>query len=172
MNNKLLLKLHCFFSNLLGALVLIYVGLSYAMIFYELLFQEHIGYIGTIRTLLPLLYIFFLGLLLLGVSQFLRHVSGQTDNPGWILRRGELIIYLAMLVIIVQVIWRLSTLGTGCFGGTCSLTPMTHAKITSIIFSATIVFAILLIMFGIAQSLRRMGYSSSKKSVDSGGSQL
>ena len=163
MNNKLLLKLHCFFSNLLGALVLIYVAVSCAMIFYTLLFQEHIGYIGTIRSLLFLLHIFFLGLLLLGVSQFLRHVSGQTDHPGWILRRGEFLIYLAIIVTIVQVMWRLSTLGADCFSGTCSLPTMTQEKITSIIFSTTIVFAKVLIMFGIAQSLRRMGYSSSKK---------
>ncbi len=167
MNNKLLLKLHCFFSNLLGALVLIYVGVSCAMTFYRLLFQDHIGYIGMIRTLLFLLHIFFFGLLLLGVSQFLRHVSGQTDRPGWILRRGEFIIYLAIIVTIVRVIWGLSTLGTGCFSGSCSLSTVTQEKITSIIFSATIVFAKVLIMFGIAQSLRRMGYSSSKKSVDS-----
>jgi hypothetical protein len=146
MNNKLLLELHCFFSNLLGALVLIYVGVSCAMIFYH-------GHIGTIRTLL---HIFFLGLLLLGVSQFLRHVSGQTDHPGWILRRGEFIIYLAIIVTIVQVIWRLSTLPT-----------VTQENITSIIFSATLVFAKVLIMFGIAQSLRKMGYSSSKKLVGS-----
>ena len=167
MRNMLPLKIHCFFSNLLGALVLIYVGVSCAMIFYQLLFQEHIGYTGMIRTLLFLLHIFFLGLLLLGVSQFLRHVSGQTDRPGWILRRGEFIIYLAIIVTIVQVIWLSSTLGAGCFSGTCSLPTMTQEKITSIIFSTTRIFAKVLIMFGIAQSLRRMGYSSSKKSVNS-----
>jgi hypothetical protein len=148
MKNNLLLNLHCFFSNLLGILVLIYAGASFVMMFDQ---------VATMRTLLFLLHILFLGLLLLGVSQFLRHVSGQTDRPGWILRRGEFIIYFAIIVTIFGVIWQLSTLGADYPNGMSSLPTMSQA--ISIIFSGTRVFAKVLIMFGIAQSLRRMGYS-------------
>lgn len=150
MKNKLPLKIHCFFSNVFGTLLLIYGGVSYIALFWI-----RANYIGTIKLILKLPDIVFLGLLLLGVSQFLRYVSGQTDSQGWILRKGEFIIYLAIIIKIVQVIWSF-----------CFLSTVTQKPIVDTILIATMVFVRILIMFGIAQSLRAMKYSSSKKMVD------
>jgi hypothetical protein len=163
MKNTLIVKTHCFLSNFFGTALLVYGGINYV----ALLFM-HTDYMQRMeQVLVTLPGIFFLALLLLGVGQFLRHVSGQTDSPGWILRKGELIIYLAIVIRIMQVIWRLSTGGTACFGGSCSLAAATQKPTLVTIIGLTIFFVRILIMFGIAQSLRAMGYSSPRKSVGS-----
>ena len=154
MKNKLPLKIYCFISNFLGTLLLIYGGISYIALFFM-----HTNPAGTIRTILQLPDILFLGLLLLGVSRFLRYVSGQTDRPGWILRKGEFIIYFAIIIKITQAIWGFSTVGAVCFGSSCSLS----AKSFVVIIGVTMVFIRILIMFGIAQSLRVLKLSSLKK---------
>ena len=163
MKNKLTLNIYCFFSIFLGTLLLIYGGISYVA-----LFCMYTNYIGMIKTMLQLPDILFLGLILLGVSQFLRHVSGQTDRRGWVLRKGEFIIYLAIIIKIAQVIWSFSTVGTICFGSSCSLSTVTQKPIIETTLSAIMVFVRILIMFGVAQSLRVMRHSSSKKLVNSG----
>ncbi len=162
MKNKLLLKIYCFISNFLGTLLLIYGGISYVA-----LFCMNTNYTRMIRTILQLPDIFFLGLLLLGVSQFLRHISGQTDRPGWILRKGEFIIYFAIIIKITQAIWGFSTAGAICFGSSsCSSTTVTEKSFV-VIISVTMAFIRILIMFGIAQSLRALKLSSLKKLDDS-----
>ncbi len=158
---KLSHDIHCFFSNVLGVLLLLYAGISYVVLF--CMYPIHIG---TIRTMLQLPNMFFLGLLLIGASQFLRYISGQTDRLGWVLRKGEFIIYLAIIIKIAQVIWSLSTVGGICFGSSCSLSSVTQKPIVETALSAIMVFVRILIMFGVAQSLRAMRYSSSKKLVD------
>ena len=163
MKNTLIVKTHCFVSNFFGAVLLIYGGISYV----ALLFM-HTNYAQTIgAAILGLPDILLLGLLLLGVTQLLRHVSGQTDSPGWILGKGEFIIYLAIIVRIVQVTWSLSRTGTACFSGTCSLSVATQKPTLVTIIELAIFSVRILIMFGVAQSLRAMGYSSLRKSVDS-----
>jgi hypothetical protein len=163
MKNTLMVKTLCFVSNFFGTVLLIYGGISYV----ALLFM-HTNYVQTIgAAILGLPDILLLGVLLLGVTQLLRHVSGQTDSPGWILRKGEFIIYLAIVIRIVQAIWRYSTVGTACFGGSCSLSGVTQKPTLVTIIELAIFFVRILIMFGVAQSLRAMGYSSSRKSVDS-----
>ena len=159
MKNKPLLKIYCFTSNFLGTLLLIYGGISYIALFFM-----HTNPAGTIRTILQLPDMLFLGLLLLGVSRFLRYVSGQTDRPGWILRKGEFIIYFAIIIKTAQLIWCLNTIGTICFGGSCSLSDVTQIVVT---INVTIAFIKIFIMFGIAQSLRALRFSSLKRFEDS-----
>ena len=167
MNKNLLLKTYHFFSKLFATLLLIYVAFLSAFLFYQL--DMHINNFifipQAIRSLMWLLNMCLLSLLLLGVSQFLRNVSGQMDHPGWLLRRGEFIIYIAIIVAIVDVICKVSIL---CIGGyiETSFLPNIPQMFTSVVLSVMIVFIKVLIMFGIAQSLRRMGYSSSKKSIN------
>ena len=160
-------EIHCFFSNVFGVLLLAYAGISCVFVFYRLLFHENSDYTGMLRTLSLLINMMLLGLLLLGTSQFLQYVSGQTDKKGWVLHRGKFIIYFAIFLTIVQAIWGFSIMGTVCSGGSCSLATGSQKYIWNIIFGGTLVFVKILILYGVAQSLQMITQSSSKKEVDS-----
>ena len=141
-------------------------AIGWTTISYVALFFMHTNPAGTIRTILQLPDILFLGLVLLGVSRFLRYVSGQTDRLGWILCKGEFIIYFAIIIKIVQAIWGFSTVGSICFGSSCSSTTVTEKSFV-VTISVTMAFIRILIMFGIAQSLRALKLSSLKRFEDS-----
>ena len=94
---------------------------------------------------------------MIGVSQFLSHVSNPTTRPGLVLRKGELIIYLAIILKVFYVVCYVTTIRTLCSGAACSA--------SAIIPSLIMAFAQLLIMFGAAQSLRTLGYSSAHPTI-------
>ena len=167
MKNKLSLDIHCLLSHVFGVLLLIYAVICCSIVFHRLLFNDHVDHTESIRTLWLLLHIFFMGFLLLGVSQFLSYVTGQTDSWGWILRRGELVLYLAIFFTIVQAIWSFINMGAISSSRGCSLSAGSQQHIWNIIFGVTLVFVKILIMFGIAQSLRAMRPSCPKGLVGS-----
>jgi hypothetical protein len=149
MQNTLIVKTHCFLSNFFGTVFLIYGGIWYLALLFV-----HSDYLQTMKqAMLILPGVFF--------------VSGQTNTPGWILRKGEFIIYIAIIIRILGAIWVYSTGSTACFSGSCSLSASTQKPTVATIIELTVFFVRILIMFGVAQSLRAMGYSAARKSVDS-----
>jgi hypothetical protein len=49
--------------------------------------------------------IFFIGIGILGLVQFIRYLVERNYKPGWILRHGEIIFYLYALLTILNDIW-------------------------------------------------------------------
>jgi len=158
MKNNGLMNLYCFVSSVLGALVLVWAVASYGVALHRLLVEG--GSLQIVWTMLNLRHLLFLGLLLLGVPQLYRFVSGRSKTPGWLLRRGEYILYVFILLVIGQAIWQF---GTGrvasCLGGVCSVSELTARPMVETILSGAMIFVKVLIMYGMAQSLRVMGCS-------------
>ncbi len=49
--------------------------------------------------------IFFIGIGILGLAQFINYLVERDYKPGWILRHGEIFFYLYALLIILSVVW-------------------------------------------------------------------
>ena len=60
-----------------------------------------------IFTMMPLgaFNIFFIGIGILGLAQFIRYLVERDYKPGWILRHGEMFFYLYALLTILSVVW-------------------------------------------------------------------
>ncbi|MBN2377008.1 MAG: hypothetical protein JXD22_11435 [Sedimentisphaerales bacterium] len=159
--------LYCIASYIMGVLIMIFGGINLAMVCYYLLQGNEFLYMERMWSLLSMPELIFRGLLLIGVSQFLRYVSDKEYRPGWILRKGEYIIYLAIIIFITKSIWKYCNFGFGCSGSTCSVSEMTLNQIFGMLISAGMLFAQVLIMFGIAQILRAMDFSASKNLPES-----
>ena len=54
---------------------------------------------------LAALNIFFIGIGILGLAQFIRYLVEKDYKPGWILRHGEMFFYLYALLTILSVVW-------------------------------------------------------------------
>ncbi len=49
--------------------------------------------------------IFFIGIGILGLAQFINYLVERDYKPGWILRHGEIFFYLYALLTILSVVW-------------------------------------------------------------------
>ena len=49
--------------------------------------------------------IFFIGIGILGLAQFIKYLVERDYKPGWILRHGEMFFYLYALLAILSVVW-------------------------------------------------------------------
>jgi hypothetical protein len=49
--------------------------------------------------------ILFIGIGMLGLAQFIRYLIERDYKPGWILRHGEIFLYLYALLTILSVVW-------------------------------------------------------------------
>jgi hypothetical protein len=49
--------------------------------------------------------IFFIGIGILGLAQFINYLVERDYKPGWILRHGEMFFYLYALLTILSVVW-------------------------------------------------------------------
>ena len=49
--------------------------------------------------------IFFIGIGILGLAQFIRYLVERNYKPGWILRHGDMFFYLYALLTILSVVW-------------------------------------------------------------------
>jgi hypothetical protein len=155
MKNTSLIKSYCLVSSVLGILLLIYGGINVVVGSFELISMEHQYIVPAIYNLLGMSYHFiFPGLLLLGVSQFLKYISGQTYNPGWVLRRGEVIIYIALMLITVLAAGRYSRTGGICSGDICKVSTASSQEVVGMMISISLYLVKVLILLGLAQCLR------------------
>jgi hypothetical protein len=92
--------------------------------------------------------ILFIGIGVLGLSQFIKYLVDRDYKPGWILRHGELFCYLYALLTVLGVVW------------VYTIDPFDHSEhmnkglpILIVIFSTTVR---VLILVGLGQILRRI----------------
>jgi hypothetical protein len=112
--DKRLLNFYC--KNLRSAafLILIFGALSGCIIITMVLGSKYAGwhvaefFLGkTFHAYLPssFLRITFLGIGLLGLVQFIKYLVERDYKPGWILRHGDMILYLYALLSILSDVW-------------------------------------------------------------------
>ena len=92
--------------------------------------------------------ILFIGIGVLGLSQFIKYLFDRDYKPGWILRHGELFCYLYALLTVLSVVW------------VYTIDPFDHSEhmnkglpILIVILSTTVK---VLILVGLGQILRRI----------------
>ena len=92
--------------------------------------------------------ILFIGIGVLGLSQFIKYLVDKDYKPGWILRHGELFCYLYALLTVLSVVWVYTT------------HPFDHSEhmnkdfpIIIVVFSTSVR---VLILVGLGQILRRI----------------
>ncbi len=107
--NRKLLRAYYIAAQTIGWVLVILSAIPALLIPYIIsgVFNEYPG--GIIRILGPLIELFFrrlpLGVVLLGVAQFIKYVSERQYQPGWLLRHGSGVLYLfAILMITGQII--------------------------------------------------------------------
>ena len=102
--NRRLLKIYCFLAKLFGG-ILIFLGCK-AVIAHSLVLISSASDISSFLDFfknVPWVVISFLptGYLILGLSQFIRYLSDDEYQPGWILRNAVQFVYLYAFVLTV-----------------------------------------------------------------------
>ena len=146
--NRRLLRFYCVATRIIGWTLLIVAGADLILAVYSGHFAERahrlfIWYRFAQETILGLL---LLGLLLLGVGQFIRYLTEEDKQPGWILRHGDKVLYLYAAVTVADSIirfWHYKVSGVNEYAG-YFLLSMLPAIAKGLIF------------VGLAQILRRL----------------
>lgn len=96
--------------------------------------------------LMPLsaFHIFFIGIGLLGLGQFINYIVESDYKPGWILRHGETFFYLYALLSILSVVWAY-TIGMG---------DRAETKVVSVIPVVFITSVKVLVLVGLGRIFR------------------
>ena len=96
--NKGLLKFYCVAARIIGWVLLITAATSTVSILsgYS---SFSIPYVMPITNLIRIL----IGLVVLGVAQFIRYLCETEYKPGWILRHGEKILYLYAALRVIRI---------------------------------------------------------------------
>ena len=109
--NRRLLRFLCDTLRSLGQIVLLLGSLGVCAIVILMILSK-LGYWNAPKSfemlkMMPLsaVNIFFLGIGMLGLAQFIRYLIESDYKPGWILRHGEIFLYLYALLIILSVVW-------------------------------------------------------------------
>jgi len=109
--NRRLLHFYCEALRNIGSLILI-LGLASgcAMIILALVDWQHFkAFFDFEKPMIlgPLHFfkIFFIGIVILGLVQFIRYLVERNYKPGWILRHGDMIFYLYALLTILNDVW-------------------------------------------------------------------
>ncbi|MHC4639461.1 MAG: hypothetical protein ACYTBV_18485 [Planctomycetota bacterium] len=94
--NKKLLEFYCLAARIIGwALLLTPPALiAMALLWNRLGAQTDARQLPPPEISLPYIGYFILGLLVLAIGQFIRHLFQTESKPGWILRHGDKILYL------------------------------------------------------------------------------
>ena len=152
--NKSLLRSYCLITRIIGWLLLV-IALVVAVVksFSGFEVDDQLGFYMTYRLFqeLALRYV-LLGLILLGLAQFVRYLYESEYQLGLILRHGDKVLYLYAIALIVNPIldyfYRMKIIG------------MTYANTDSLFLYLLIVLlpaiAKALIFIGMAKVLKRM----------------
>ena len=95
-----LLKIYCVAARIIGWVLLITTG-TWTVSTLSGYSSFSIPFIMPITIFIRIL----VGLVILGVAQFIRYLFETEYKPGWILRHGEKILYLYALLTILSVVW-------------------------------------------------------------------
>jgi len=143
--NRRLLKIYCIAARIIGWVLLITSG---TWIVKTLSGYSHssMPFFMPISTFIHIL----VGLVVLGVAQFIRYLFETEYKPGWILRHGEKILYLyaALRVIRITVLFFVNAKRMG--------DSIYYSPWGFIVANGLPVVAGALIMVGLAQILRRV----------------
>jgi hypothetical protein len=153
--NKRSLRFLCDALHSIGQVVLV-LGMLGVFAIITLLLLSKFGYwrapegFKFFLKMLPLgaFNILFIGIGVLGLSQFIKYLVDKDYKPGWILRHGELFCYLYALLTVLSVVW------------VYTINPFDHSEhmnkglpILIVVFSTTVR---VLILVGLGQILRRI----------------
>ena len=149
--NRHLLKINSIGARIIGWTLLIIspIGTCAALSGDSAFIENVLGILYVLQSLL--LDFMLLGLILLGIAQFLRYLFETDYHPGWILRHGTAVLYMAAAIVLF-----------GCvvnFLFYTFLTYTAHSNTLSLLarfFSLSIpAVAKVLILVGLGQILRR-----------------
>jgi hypothetical protein len=109
--NKRLLRFVCDNLRSIGQIFLLLGSLGVCAIV-TLMILSKLGYWNAPKSfkmikMMPLsaFNILFIGIGMLGLAQFIRYLIERDYKPGWILRHGEIFLYLYALLTILSVVW-------------------------------------------------------------------
>ena len=101
--NRKLLKSYCLAARIIGWVLLIQGNIGVVLLALPIISiaDWHISSLPYVHfMLIVILQFMFLGLLLLGVAQFLRYLFESEYHPGWILRNGTKILYVCAVILV------------------------------------------------------------------------
>ena len=153
--NRRLLKFYCENLRCIGFLILILGLLSVCAITISVLLSKfgnwHAPEAFKMIITMPLaaFNIFFIGIGILGLVQFIKYLVERDYKPGWILRHGDMFFYLYALLTILSVVW-VYTIAPSY------RSPSIYTQV-GVIFLTVISTAVkVLILVGLGQILRRL----------------
>ena len=103
--NKRLLKFYGITARIIGWLIIIWAAIPSVFLCWTLLriSENRTESIGTLLTLV--FDRMLVGIILLGIAQFIRYLFDAEYSPTWLLRYGDYILYLYALTLVGAVIW-------------------------------------------------------------------
>ena len=143
--NKGLLKFYCIAARIIGWVLLITAGNQTVSTL-----SGHSNF--SIPFVMPItIFIHILiGLVVLGVAQFIRYLFETEYKPGWILRYGEKILYLYAVLRVIRIVF-LFFVDARTMGDSIHYSPWGF-----LVANGLPVVASALILVGLAQILRRV----------------
>jgi hypothetical protein len=150
--NRALLRSYCIITRIIGWLLLIIalgIAVVKALSGFEADDQLRFHMIYRLCQQLAVSFV-LLGLILLGLAQFVRYLYEKDYKPGWILRHGNKVLYLYAAALIISPVshyyFRMKVIG---YAGTVDL----FLNVLTVILPTV---AKALIFIGMAKVLRRM----------------
>ena len=153
--NRHLLKFYCDALRSIGQVVLVLGLLSVCAMFASLLLSKFGKW--DVPESFKMIYamplaafnIFFIGIGILGLGQFVKYLIEEDYKPGWILRHGDMFFYLYALLTVLSVVW-VYTIAPSYR----SPSIYTQVGVISLIVFSTSVKVLILV--GLGQILRRL----------------
>jgi hypothetical protein len=143
--NKGLLKFYCVAARIIGWVLLITAATQTV--------SNLSGYSSfSIPFVMPITFFIriLIGLVVLGVAQFIRYLFETEYKPGWILRHGEKILYLYAVLRVIRIVF-LYFVDAKTMGDSIYYSPWGF-----LVSNVLPVVASALILVGLAQILRRV----------------
>ena len=147
--NRSWLQIYCKVARVFAGVILLVLGIIvvFRVMFYSFPWQQ--GVITTIfRFILLQALNFAPPIFALGVAQFITYVLEEQEQPGWMLRHLDKVLYLYAVLLIVHQVWFLKRTGQGFIGG---LGPVVF-----VLYPLFPTIAIALVLVGLGLLLRRV----------------
>ncbi|MBC8481307.1 MAG: hypothetical protein H8D47_01410 [Planctomycetes bacterium] len=151
--NTRLLKFYGITARIIGWLVVLWAAIPAVFLCWMLLRtnENRTASLGTLQELV--FQRMLVGIIMLGVAQFIRYLFDAEYRPGWILRHGDYILYVYAVALTGAVIW--SYIHTAKILGESNLDIVRDWRWLMLLPSVLLFAAKVLILVGLAQILRR-----------------